>query len=211
MKPLLLVGGGGHCKSCIDVIEQEGKYCIEGIIDSKEKIGEAVLNYQVIAGDDSLAHYIKKGFTFLVTVGQIKTCNVRKRLFIELKNRNAALATIISPLARVSQYAQIGVGTIVMHGVVINAGALIEENVILNTNCLVEHDAVVGSNVHISTHAVLNGHVVIGEECFVGSNSTISNNVNVVGRTIIGAGSVVVSDVTIPGSYVGNPAKRLNK
>ncbi len=30
------MGGGGHCKSCIDVIEQEGKYKIAGIVDAKE-------------------------------------------------------------------------------------------------------------------------------------------------------------------------------
>ncbi len=35
MKEIILVGGGGHCKSVIDVIEQEAKYKIAGIIDKK--------------------------------------------------------------------------------------------------------------------------------------------------------------------------------
>jgi hypothetical protein len=38
MKKVFLIGGGGHCKSCIDVIENENKYKIKGIIDKKKKI-----------------------------------------------------------------------------------------------------------------------------------------------------------------------------
>ena len=37
MKPkIILIGGGGHCKSVIDVIEEENKYIIAGIVDKKE-------------------------------------------------------------------------------------------------------------------------------------------------------------------------------
>ena len=35
---LLLIGAGGHCRSCIDVIEQEGRFRIAGVVD---KVGEA--------------------------------------------------------------------------------------------------------------------------------------------------------------------------
>ena len=37
-KEILLVGGGGHCISSIDVIESTNEYRIGGIIDIKEKI-----------------------------------------------------------------------------------------------------------------------------------------------------------------------------
>ncbi|MBI4309254.1 MAG: acetyltransferase, partial [Candidatus Omnitrophica bacterium] len=36
-KNLILIGGGGHCKSCIDVIESENKFKIAGIVDTKER------------------------------------------------------------------------------------------------------------------------------------------------------------------------------
>ena len=39
---IILVGGGGHCASVIDVIEQQGKYTIKGIIDTKEHVGKKV-------------------------------------------------------------------------------------------------------------------------------------------------------------------------
>ena len=54
MKKILLIGGGGHCRSVIDVIEQEAKYTIAGVIDKKELIGTKVLGYEVIGSDDDL-------------------------------------------------------------------------------------------------------------------------------------------------------------
>jgi len=36
MKNLILIGAGGHCRSCIDVIEAEKKYKIIGLIDKNK-------------------------------------------------------------------------------------------------------------------------------------------------------------------------------
>ena len=46
---IVLIGGGGHCHSVIDVIEQTNKYEIIGIVDTKENIGKKVLDYEIIA------------------------------------------------------------------------------------------------------------------------------------------------------------------
>lgn len=204
--PLILVGGGGHCKSCIDVIEQEGKYAIQGIIDEKEKPGQTILNYPVIGNDSMLKELIDKGNYFLITIGQIKSAAIRVRLFELLKSAGAKLATIISPTAHVSVHAVLQEGSIVMHGVIISAGTKIGSNVIINTNSLIEHDAEIANHVHISTAAVINGSVKIGREVFIGSNSVLINNIEVAGKAVIGAGSVVVNSITEPGTYAGNPA-----
>ena len=37
MKKIILIGAGGHCASCIDVIENEKKYEIIGLIDNIKK------------------------------------------------------------------------------------------------------------------------------------------------------------------------------
>jgi phage gp45-like len=36
---LILIGAGGHSRSCIDVIEQEGKYRIAGLVGAKDEVG----------------------------------------------------------------------------------------------------------------------------------------------------------------------------
>jgi len=176
MKKIILIGGGGHCKSVIDVIEQEGTYSIAGIIDNQKISGEKILNYEII-GTDSDLFELRQTYTYaFVTIGQIYSHETRSNLFNNLIKIGYELPTIISPRAYVSKYSDIDIGSIVMHHAVINAGSRIGKNCIINTNAIIEHDAIIGSNCHISTASVINGGVVVEENSFVGSNSTTKEN-----------------------------------
>ena len=186
---ILLIGGGGHCKSVIDVIEQENKYKIVGIIDKKELIGQEVLGYKIIASDDDLPNLFQKYKNAHITVGQIKSNAVRVKLYAVLKEIGYTLPTIISPLAYVSKHAVIKGGSIVMHKALINANAKVGKNCIINSKALIEHDVVVEDNCHISTAAVVNGGVTVKENSFVGSNATTKEYIEV--DRFVKAGSVV--------------------
>jgi FlaA1/EpsC-like NDP-sugar epimerase len=83
---IVLIGGGGHCHSVIDVIEQENKYEIIGIVDTKENIGKKVLDYEIIACDDDLEELFKTCKKAVITIGHIKTNQLRKKLFEKAKN-----------------------------------------------------------------------------------------------------------------------------
>jgi len=184
MKNLYLIGGGGHCKSCIDVIEQMAEYQILGIFDIENNIGKDVLGYEIIGTDSEISEYIKDDNYFLITIGQIKDPSPRVKLF----NLNLNFATIISPRAYVSKHASVGAGSIVMHDALVNAGATIGLNCIINSKALIEHDAVVGDHCHISTACVINGNCSIGEKTFIGSNTTLKNGNEVVANSIVSYG-----------------------
>ena len=62
MNKIILIGGGGHCKSVIDVIEQQAQYEIAGIVDKPEFINNKILGYTVI-GDDSDLEKLSKKYT----------------------------------------------------------------------------------------------------------------------------------------------------
>jgi sugar O-acyltransferase (sialic acid O-acetyltransferase NeuD family) len=171
-KEILLIGGGGHCKSVIDVIEQEGNFIIAGIIDRKELVGQKVLGYEVIGCDDDLEVLAKHYKYACITVGQIRSNEVRVKLFDILKKFNYELPVIVSPLSYVSSHATIDEGTIVMHHALVNADAKVGKNSIINTKALIEHDSIIGDHCHISTATVINGGVKVQENSFVGSNST---------------------------------------
>lgn len=169
---ILLIGGGGHCHSVIDVIEQEGRYQIAGIVDTAENLGKSVLGYPVIATDDQLLELYGKYQNAIVTVGQIKSSELRVRLFQQLKHIGFQLPVIVSPLAYVSKHAQIGDGTVVMHHALVNANARVGSNCIINSKALIEHDATIQDHCHIATSAVINGGVLVKQHTFVGSNVT---------------------------------------
>ena len=206
MKTLILIGGGGHCISCIDVIEAQGIYNISGILDVAENLSKNVLGYKVIGTDKDIINYVKDHH-FLITVGQTKNALTRKKIFENLRAVGAKMATIISPSARVSKYATIGIGTCILHNGCINANVQIGVNCIINTGANIEHDCIVGKHSHISTHAVINGGCVVEEGCFVGSNATIVHNVCIPAESVIGAGAVVLNSFSTKGTFIGNPAK----
>jgi len=168
---ILLIGGGGHCVSVIDVIEREGKYKIFGVTDKAERIGQNVLDYGIIGTDDDLENLYEKCKHAIVTVGQIRTPNLRISLYEKLKAIGYILPAIVSPLAYVSKHATLGEGTVIMHQALINAGAAIGNNCIINSKALIEHDSIIEDNCHISTGAIVNGGVRIRKNTFFGSNA----------------------------------------
>lgn len=203
-KPLILVGGGGHCKSVLEAAESAG-YQILGVLDMPENVGKEVLSTKVIGTDDDIPSYVDKA-VFVITVGFIKNPSIRIKLYNKIKEAGGKLATIIASTAYVSKYAEIGEGTVVLHQAFVNAGARVGKNVILNTATNIEHDAVIGDHCHISTGTMVNGECVVGERCFIGSQSVLANCITVGDDIIVSAGSFVRKSISEKGIYAGNPA-----
>ena len=201
---IILLGGGGHCKSVIDVAESAG-YNILGILDMPEDVGKQVLDYKVIGTDDDIPLYVDKA-EFVITVGFIKNPATRIKLYNKVKEAGGKLATVIASTAHVSKYATVGEGTVVMHQAFVNAGAQIGANCIINTFCNIEHDAQIGDQCHISTGTMVNGDCKVGDRCFIGSQSVLSNGIAIGDDIIVGAASFVRKSISAKGIYSGNPA-----
>jgi len=195
MSDLLLIGGGGHCLSCIDVIEADGKYRIRGIVQPVSDETDGICGYPVVGSDEELPFLLQETGQALVTVGQIRSPEIRIRLFELLKQSGGKLPSIVSPLAYCSKYVEMDEGTIVIHGAIVNAGASIGANCIINSQALIEHDAIVADHCHVSTGARVNGGVTIGKGSFIGSGAIIKEGILIGENVIIGAGQVVLQDV----------------
>ena len=84
MKKIILIGAGGHCKSCIDVIEIQKKFKIVGLVDNKKFF--FMINYKIIGNDKELKKISKKAEYALITTGQIKNSKIRESLFNKTLN-----------------------------------------------------------------------------------------------------------------------------
>ena len=191
MNKIILIGGGGHCKSVIDVIEQEAKYEIAGVVDKPKLLNTKILGYSVIGNDLDLEVLSKKYQYALITAGHIKSPSLRIKLFNLVYKVGFSLPTIISPNAHVSRHSKIGKGTVIMHNAIVNANVNIGYNCIINSKSLIEHDCVIANHCHISTNAIINGGVEIESKCFIGSNVTTNNNIKIKENSFIKAGSLV--------------------
>jgi sugar O-acyltransferase (sialic acid O-acetyltransferase NeuD family) len=195
MRPLLLLGGGGHCLSCIDVIEAEGAFTIEGLVLPSSAEHEPVLGYPVLGSDENLQHLLVKTRHAFITVGQIQSAKSRIRLFDLLKRLGAELPVIRSPNCYCSRHATVEPGSILMHASVVNARAHIGFNCIVNSHALIEHGVTIGDHCHVSTGARVNGDVTIGAGSFIGSGAVIKEGVKIGSNVFVGAGQVVLEDL----------------
>lgn len=205
---IALIGGGGHCVSVIDAIEEAGAFEIDGVVDLPDRVGTTLSGYPIRWSDADLGGLCDT-HRFCVTIGHVKSAERRRAVFTAVRSSGGAFVVVRSPHAVVSARAKLGDGTVVLHGAVVNAGATIGENCIVNSRALVEHDARVGAHVHISTGAAVNGDCVVEEGAMVGSMAVLRHGISVGAGAIVGAGAVVVRDVPPGATVVGNPARLL--
>jgi sugar O-acyltransferase (sialic acid O-acetyltransferase NeuD family) len=192
---LVLIGGGGHARACLDVIRAEGRFRVVGFVDKPALVGTTVLGVPVIGTDEDLPALTARGLSFLIALGQIKTPEPRMRLYAALKRLGATLPTIVAPMAHVAPDAEVGEGSIVMHMAVIGPGARVGVNCIVNSRTLLEHDAIVGDHCHISTGVLVNGGCLVADEVFIGSGAVLRQGIRIGKRAVVGMGAVVARDL----------------
>ena len=169
MKNLYLFGGGGHSLSCIDIIQNQKIFNIKGVFDKNFSSKKKILSYPLIKEDTLLIKKLKGKNFGLVTVGQIKTPNLRIKIFSKMKEYGFKPATVISSNSKIYKNVKIGEGTIIMHNAFVNSSTNIGFNCIINSKAHIEHDVSIGDHTHISTGAFVNGGVKIGLKSFIGS------------------------------------------
>lgn len=207
-KKILLVGGGGHCKSVLDSLLETKEFSEIGIIDKKEFFGKEILGVPIIGSDNDLPRLYQEGFSYaFVSVGSIGNPTLRIKLFKILEEIGFEIPNIVDKTAIISHYASLDKGIFVGKNAVINAGAFINKGVIINTFALIEHDCTIEEFSHIAPGSVLCGEVQIGAKTHIGANSSIMQQVKIGSNSIIGMGSVVLKDIDHNVTAYGNPCK----
>ena len=192
MKPLLLIGCGGHARSLIELIESTADWTIHGLVGLPAELGTSVLGYPVIGCDDDLPALRDECSSAVLAIGQLPDSAPRARLAEQLQKFGFTSPVLISPHAVVSRHARLGPGTTVGHGVIVNAGAVVGDHCIINSCALIEHDVQIGHYCHISTGVLMNGGVSVGSGSFVGSGSIIRDGLTLPPLTFISAGKRVM-------------------
>lgn len=205
---VVLLGGGGHCRECVDIIELEGKLRIFGIIDTYAKPGTLIAGHPVLGDNSYLEKLRRSGMPNLVLAYGISGSQAdRGRHFRELLALGHAFPAIVHPKASVNRQASIGRGVQVMGGGLIGSLARIGDACIINSNAVVSHDCEIGTNVHIAPGALLAGGVKVGEDSVVGMGATIYMRVRIGSGAIVYNGANVFADVpdgaTIRGEWHG--------
>ncbi len=193
---ILIYGGGGHSKTCIELIRQLKKYSIRGIIDDNLPIGTIIFEEQVIGNRLNLDQFSDYGLSKIILgIGAVFNRDLRFRLFTTLKGKKFEIPTIIHPSAMVELSAKYGEGNQIMQGAIIGSDVQIGDNCIINSGCIISHDAIIGNHVHIAPGAIIAGGVTIGDHTIVGMGVTIFLGLNIGKNATIHNGVHVINNV----------------
>lgn len=203
-KRLLIIGASGHGKVVADIAIKMNKWRTVSFLDDNESI-KSCMGMEVI-GKSSDALIYRDEADFFVAIGDNAT---RKMIQEDLESQGCSFVNLIHPSAIIGSDVEIGVGTAVMAGVVLNGPCKIGKGCIINTNSTLEHDNVIDDYVHISPGVTLAGTVSVGQGSWLGVGSIVSNDVSICPECKIGAGTVVIKDITEPGTYIGVPARKI--
>lgn len=202
MKKVILVGGGGHALSLLEMIPNHDIFL--GYCDCKETLA---MPLQYLGTDeDVLANYAPSDYEVLHAVVYTSDVNLHLRAKLIDKFKEYQGATVIADTAIITNNSKIGEGTTVMHKAVVNR-AVIGRHSIVNTGVIVEHGVSIGDNVFLGTSSVVCGDTKIGDNVFIGAGSIIRDGITICDNTIIGMGAVITKSITNSGIYMGTPAK----
>ncbi len=207
MKRIAILGASGHGKVLADAALLCGWDEIVFFDDAWPSVTISS-RWDVIGDAESLIQQNDHFGGVIVAIGN-NLIRLEKTKY--LLSAGANVISLIHPSAVISNFSNIGLGTFVAAGAIVQIDSTIGDACIINTNAVVEHDCVLGDGVHISPSSALSGGVVVSNNSWIGVGSCVRQLVRIGSNVIVGAGSVVVNDIASELVVVGNPARVLVK
>ncbi|MHC1783136.1 MAG: acetyltransferase [Anaerolineaceae bacterium] len=212
IRKCIILGGGGHAKVLIDAIQASADVLIVAVLDRDPAMkGKNIFGVPVRGSDEMIKELAGDADSFVVGIGSVGDPSTRMKMFEMGLETGLKPLTIIHPKAVISRYAEIGEGSMLFAGSIVNPEARIGKNVIINTGAIIEHDCNIGDHAHVATGARLAGMVTVGRGAHIGAGAVIRQKGQVGEFAVVGAGAVVTRPVAEGVTVVGNPARPLQK
>ena len=209
---IVVIGSSGHAKVVIDVIEQEGKYRIAGLIDSYKPADESVFGYKILGEEEMLPALVASGD---VSGGFVAIGDNWKRHLVAERIRTLVpgfkFISAVHPSASIARGVTIGDGSVLMAGVIVNSDSLIGDFCLLNTKASLDHDSLMGDFSSLAPNVTTGGNIAIGVFSAVSLGASIIHGLNIGKHAVVGAGAVVLEDIPDYCVAYGVPAKVVRK
>jgi len=203
VNPLYLIGAGGHGKVAADIAELSG-YTKITFLDSAYPAKKNNGPWPIVGNYEDFVTRNDFSGQLFVTIGDNSN---RAKVWNSFTIADSP--KLIHPTATIAKNVELGSGSLIVAGVIINPYAKIGRAVILNTACTIDHDCQLDDFVHISPGANLAGEVHVGEASWIGIGASVNEGISIGRHSIVAAGAVVTNDVPDYATVMGVPAKEV--
>jgi len=203
LKPIVLIGGGGHASVITDILKQQHREIVA--IISPDDIGKRSVfdGIPQLYNDNDIDKFNPSEVLLVNCIGVLPGSLTKKKVNEQYLAKGYSFETIIADNAYVSPYAVLGPGVQILTGVIVHAGVFIDSHSVVNTGAVIEHDTHIGTYNFIAPRVVICGQCRIENDVFIGANATVIQNIIISDRNIITANSVVVKN-TLPDQKINS-------
>lgn len=203
MERLAILGASGHGKVIADTAQESGWNSL--VFFDDDAAGRArVGQWPVVGGTAELLMSLSEFDGVIVAIGHNRVRLAKTR---ELATSGAKSVSLVHPRAYVARDVQVGGGTVILAGAVVQPGSLIGSGVIINTGATVDHDCVLADGVHVCPGAHLAGGVSVGECAWLGIGCVVKQYTAIGVDAVVGGAAAVMTPVTDGTTVVGVPAR----
>jgi sugar O-acyltransferase (sialic acid O-acetyltransferase NeuD family) len=208
-KKIAIYGAGGFGREVawlLSMHEKHQVYDVVGYIDDHAHgqviNGKPVLSWSAFSSPprDSLV---------TIAVGNPKT---RKKIALQCTEAGYSFAPLVHHSVEMSEFIELGVGSIICCGSILTVNIKIEQHVHINLDCTIGHDVRIGEFTTLSPGVHVSGNVHIGKNVYIGTganiiNGTTDNPLVIADGTVIAAGACVTKSTESNRLYAGVPAE----
>lgn len=209
MKNIVIIGAGGFAREVQwlikDINEQKQEWNLLGFIDENINNKGLELNNDKVLGtfkDISINNY--EDLYYVCAVGDPKA---KKELVKKAEKLGLKAGTLIHPSVIMSNFVDIGEGSIICAGSILTVNIKIGNHVIINIDSTIGHDSIINDFSTILPSVNISGNTAIEECVSMGTGSSIIQGLSIGKYSTIGAGAVVIKNIPIGSTAVGMPAK----
>ena len=212
MKDILIYGFGGFGRevACIlnKINEVSPTWNLLGYIDDGVEIGTECKYGKVLGNIDTLNGW-DKPVSVAIAIGSTKYL---KEIPEKINNQLVDFPNIIAPNIFYFDESSVamGKGNIITFGCRMSCGITIGDFNILNGNISFGHDVVLGSYNVMFPEVRISGQTTIGDNNFFGARCFAAQCLKIGNRNRFGAGCYVLRKIKDDGTYMGNPAKKID-
>jgi len=209
-KKICIIGIGGFGRETLTCL-------IDGISPTELKIEEIAVfmvddeyyNEPEIMGIPVIkdSEFVAENYKVVVAIGD----PIKRKKVVEKLPSETEFATIIHPSVVLSDWVEIGDGSIITAGTILTCNIKIGKHAHLNLHTTIGHDCIIGDFFTTAPATNISGNCEFGECVYFGTNSSVRQGIKISDNVTIGMGGIVVKNIDKEGVYIGNPVKKLEK